>query len=236
MIVRNCISIRGVRRLGTNRWIMLCFMKYLTINHDIVDFCILSDAKVAYKYSVPSQSYMFCRSLMPCVSGTAVGHSRSGKPVAWHYATSAWEIRWICPHSHDPWSPCPHGGGRNTAHSISLPHGFSKWCCAFCAQAQVVTEWKSGRTLAPSEKYRVTYFSRPTGASHNLMPNCLRFRSRSLSKVHWANSNLYCSVLFVAIARYDQRNCFRSGRGGHPGIALANGASIPPSRYYANQP
>ena len=67
-------------------------------------------------------------------------------------------------------------------------------------------------------------------------PNSRRITSRTISRVHSANSNCICRGSCPAISAYSRAICGPASFGGRPGTGLAFSASLPPSRYFASQP
>jgi hypothetical protein len=65
-------------------------------------------------------------------------------------------------------------------------------------------------------------------------PNSRPISSRTISRVHSANSN--CRGSATAISVYSRRICSPDNFGGRPGTGRALSASLPPSRYFASQP
>ena len=78
--------------------------------------------------------------------------------------------------------------------------------------------------------------SRPTLTTDKATPNSRRITSRTISRVHNANSNCICRGSRPAISAYSRDNCGPPSFGGRPGTGWAFSASLPPSRYFASQP
>src|ERR1700740_3605559 len=77
--------------------------------------------------------------------------------------------------------------------------------------------------------------SRPTLTNDNETPNSQRITSRTISRVHNANSNCICRGSCPAISAYSRDNCpppsFGGGRGPRPGLCR-----LPPALAVFRQP